>query len=261
MSEHAATIPEDLPCVGCGYNLRTLAIDGLCPECGLAVGVTVDNRHDPSRIARLRGRERTVVALLWTQGIQFAALAWFYLMALADSDGGLAAPCLIVALEPICLILTAHLQFRLSNEPPGSRLVWLLTFVPLAVVVVIVAFMAAINHPGAMTLTAILALPAGRLGFLSGLLRRIVHANRPEYPRRLATIGRWLGWSSFFLTVSWAVAMGFMDRNIGPGPGAVARGPWVQTILNAALPVMHAMLLIVVFRAARLVKRQSPWVE
>ena len=30
-------VEDDLPCVGCGYNLRTLLSDGNCPECGLGV--------------------------------------------------------------------------------------------------------------------------------------------------------------------------------------------------------------------------------
>ena len=31
------TVESDLQCAGCGYNLRTLAWDARCPECGLAV--------------------------------------------------------------------------------------------------------------------------------------------------------------------------------------------------------------------------------
>jgi hypothetical protein len=35
------TINRDLRCLDCGYNLRTLAHDGRCPECGLAVFTTL----------------------------------------------------------------------------------------------------------------------------------------------------------------------------------------------------------------------------
>ena len=31
------TISGDLLCVNCGYNLRTLRVDGLCPECSMPV--------------------------------------------------------------------------------------------------------------------------------------------------------------------------------------------------------------------------------
>lgn len=35
--DDAGRIAVDLPCLNCGYNLRTLAADGLCPECGTPV--------------------------------------------------------------------------------------------------------------------------------------------------------------------------------------------------------------------------------
>lgn len=37
----ANTIDADLPCVKCGYNLRTRGVDSLCPECGTPVAVSV----------------------------------------------------------------------------------------------------------------------------------------------------------------------------------------------------------------------------
>lgn len=37
------TVPQDLPCTTCAYNLRTIAESGRCPECGVTVAHT---RHD-----------------------------------------------------------------------------------------------------------------------------------------------------------------------------------------------------------------------
>src|SRR3954468_3756176 len=37
----APIIAYDLPCRRCRYNLRTLATDGRCPECGTRVAVTL----------------------------------------------------------------------------------------------------------------------------------------------------------------------------------------------------------------------------
>jgi hypothetical protein len=36
-SDHTARVETDLPCAKCGYNLRTLAWDGKCPECSAPV--------------------------------------------------------------------------------------------------------------------------------------------------------------------------------------------------------------------------------
>jgi hypothetical protein len=36
--DDAGHIDEDTTCVRCGYNLRGLSVDGICPECGTAVG-------------------------------------------------------------------------------------------------------------------------------------------------------------------------------------------------------------------------------
>lgn len=36
--EDAAHVCADIPCLGCGYNLKTLAVSSKCPECGRCVG-------------------------------------------------------------------------------------------------------------------------------------------------------------------------------------------------------------------------------
>lgn len=51
VQEGAATIDADIPCLSCGYNLRGLAEDGRCPECGTAIEPSVQRY-------RLRGRQR-----------------------------------------------------------------------------------------------------------------------------------------------------------------------------------------------------------
>lgn len=40
-------LAEDVPCGVCQYNLRGLALPGLCPECGTPAGMT---RHGPMLI-------------------------------------------------------------------------------------------------------------------------------------------------------------------------------------------------------------------
>lgn len=64
---HDRVIDEDLHCVHCGYNLRTLATDGDCPECGAPVEETV---HLPQTMSP---RERNMLRFLyWLVGGQAA---------------------------------------------------------------------------------------------------------------------------------------------------------------------------------------------
>jgi hypothetical protein len=35
------TVEQDTPCVGCGYNLRTLRIDAICPECATPISFSL----------------------------------------------------------------------------------------------------------------------------------------------------------------------------------------------------------------------------
>jgi len=43
----AMLLTGDLPCIGCGYDIRGLSVLSQCPECGLAVRATVLHRVDP----------------------------------------------------------------------------------------------------------------------------------------------------------------------------------------------------------------------
>lgn len=56
--DDADRIGIDLPCAGCGYNLRARELDGACPECGAAIRRTVWSGHlmfeDGRTLRRLR---------------------------------------------------------------------------------------------------------------------------------------------------------------------------------------------------------------
>lgn len=49
MKVTAATVVEDRACVGCGYDLKGLAFDAKCPECGTAVVSSAGNSKDARR--------------------------------------------------------------------------------------------------------------------------------------------------------------------------------------------------------------------
>lgn len=62
-----AVIQQDLPCIHCGYNLRTLAHDARCPECGAAVVDSLNGQLSQSLIRRVRiGTALLAASLLMT---------------------------------------------------------------------------------------------------------------------------------------------------------------------------------------------------
>ncbi len=56
----------DLPCIRCGYNLKTLLPDGICPECGLSIDQSIRRGllrySDPQWVARIAAGMRWVVS-------------------------------------------------------------------------------------------------------------------------------------------------------------------------------------------------------
>ena len=70
----------DLPCVGCGYNLKGLSISGACSECGTPVRATILARVDPmaEQLQPLRRPRPTAWGLMvWSGGaVLAAAMIW-----------------------------------------------------------------------------------------------------------------------------------------------------------------------------------------
>ncbi len=62
----SAIVRVDLPCIGCGYNLKGISPLTLCPECGLALRSTLAFVLDPDQdeIAPLKHSKRIGVALI-----------------------------------------------------------------------------------------------------------------------------------------------------------------------------------------------------
>jgi hypothetical protein len=72
-------VQEDVPCRRCGYNLRTLPVDGQCPECGTEVRPSLRGRRlvnaDRGWLAWICGG-----AILFGVGLVLLAISWAVLV-------------------------------------------------------------------------------------------------------------------------------------------------------------------------------------
>jgi len=71
------SVETDAPCHRCGYNLRGLAINGCCPECGIEVAVSLGGDHlrycEPVYVRRL------ATGCNWiASGIKWSLVAVFF---------------------------------------------------------------------------------------------------------------------------------------------------------------------------------------
>lgn len=73
------TIADPLPCVGCGYDLVGLGEDGVCPECGVAIGRSVSGDHLLASSKEHRGKlasgARLAVWGAWAGWVSLGLLA------------------------------------------------------------------------------------------------------------------------------------------------------------------------------------------
>ncbi len=124
-------VAVDLSCVKCGYNLRTLAISGLCCECGTPVLYTLHSRHVQfSPPAWLRTLIRGCVLIVVAPGASI--LMGFILMLFSVSSRPHAeeplviVPALVLLAVGVCLVTRPDplmRRFTRRREPVRRLLV------------------------------------------------------------------------------------------------------------------------------------------
>ena len=115
-SEPAAFISQDLSCVHCGYNLRGLTTDKLCPECGTPIARSIHGNllrfADPAWLKKLKLGTNlklwNIVIMIvlsaciggWAGFAGGPAIGASFLLVLVGTGLGLAATFLITTQEP-----------------------------------------------------------------------------------------------------------------------------------------------------------------
>lgn len=111
-------------CLQCGYALRGLPIDGLCPECGQSVERSLRGaslRHaEPKYVRRLH---HGLILVQWATGLGLTA--WFMLLA-AIGAGLFAWPIIEIILGGVCVLVAAnYVGWWMVTTPdpglPGAR--------------------------------------------------------------------------------------------------------------------------------------------
>lgn len=127
LTQSAAVIDDDRPCIHCGYNLRSLSTDGLCPECGSPVAHSFRGWHlrhaDPAWLDRIH---LGAALRLWsiTAGlvamICIAILTMLGMSGLAMPMGWLMPPIAIVLL--LSAVLSVGAAFVITAREPVTFL-------------------------------------------------------------------------------------------------------------------------------------------
>ncbi len=90
--ESDGRVSGDLACLRCGYNLRTLPAAGRCPECGTAVGKSLQDDRlqfcDPDWLGRI-SKGLNIIVLMIAAAIVAWVLSWFWREAVSSSIAAL----------------------------------------------------------------------------------------------------------------------------------------------------------------------------
>jgi hypothetical protein len=129
----SAGLGEDVPCIGCGYNLRGLTGTGRCPECGTALYPSVvrhRNRRRPlpppdPRWARqvAEGALLSLVAFALAGVLILAPQDWYvmpYQFAPSSRSPGRAA---LLGVAATAWVLAWYSAWKLTRQPPAGELI------------------------------------------------------------------------------------------------------------------------------------------
>ena len=241
-------LDDDLTCLHCGYNLRSLLPDGACPECGTAVARSIHGAVlrfcDPDWVGQLALGMKLLIASIVTQFL-LVCLSWFLMRTMADPS--LAGT---VRLVPAVLGLIGY--WKLTTPDPGkteaavgldARQVTRAATVT-GFVLSVASLLAGGEVANVIPIALGLAVAAIQLvaTFATFIYARQLAIRIPDIP--LADHTRWVmwGWAVSYLVI--AVLLG-LNAVSSVGAGATSGGRSTTLFVGACMSI--AMLILAIF--------------
>lgn len=254
-AQDTARIDRDLPCVSCGYNLRTLPESGCCPECSEAVAMTLEAEPTGWQLGPVQALRDAALAMAWWPVATVVSVMATLLIALLASVElwGLAGFPAVTGVISIIFYLVGSLNFINAAQaalpssagiPKRARMRTTLLAVTLLVAVVAYWRLLLVAVPGVLVFA---------LTSVAGYARRLAERPAPGIAK-LAQVMVWLGW----------VWLGFLLLVAALGLGH--RLGYLRSVLHQAittltwslalvLPILALLGTVLMFRVGMMLDR------
>ena len=259
-----ARVTADLPCQGCGYNLREAKVSGVCPECGRRVGDSLVPLDEPQIVATgLRYIGNSYLGLLALPLVPFAA-------GVAASCAGWAGMVVLVVTSVARACGVADLRFRSSTghlPVIGHRLglLWMAAVTDVALVggclLLLMAGAAGGDSAGwvkgvAMGVLGLWMITAAAVAAVAGWMGTALAAmlGYESLSRRLRV--QWMLMAAGPVVAVALTILSMMLGAIGGAPAAAAMGIFTLLVLAALWLIGIGMTLSCMSELARVVERK-----
>lgn len=259
-------VRADLPCLSCGYNLRTLPVSGACPECGLAVSDTLKRALACADVDWLKTLEEGATALTWSSVFTLVTVFSAWALLLGSRAGAVGIGILgFAALVAFCNGAVGTIGVT-KPEPRTPPMRWrsapgAARACPAAVLSLAIILIAAWASGSSLVVVVILApLLTGILVLWPTLLAVYVHflLKRGAAPgvARLARVTAWVGWVSLGLLATGILAAAVL-RVFSANAAFKADTVYgvVFSLASGGLLAMIFLVMALMFRLRRALER------
>ncbi|MAX22936.1 MAG: hypothetical protein CMJ19_00410 [Phycisphaeraceae bacterium] len=242
-------IDEDLPCIGCGYLLRSMSPDGDCPECGKAVSQTTQiqrlRRYPESWLKQMR----LGLGCIQITCIMFAAAILLFALNLQQNMRMAATASLtVVDVLFVCSLFPGMAGFLLLTQPYQSgeskfsarRLARFMTATSIIAFVACLLIPKLMDHLGMFETLGIITTwfaigACAMLWHASSIARMIPHQG-------MSNFSRWLSLATLLFLVLCGVYSGYLSTSLNMTKAPIS----MRTLLYTVGPMIGAIVLVVI---------------